>query len=133
MLGNYRKGSMPTLRKNKRVYPTDTAFTFLYKINIEESFWGKLAETVVINACNATSFWKNGNEIDVIHNDIPLEVKYQEQITKEDVKPLREFMKKFNKKEAILITKNKEDTQTVEEGVIQYIPLWRWLVTLNPK
>src|SRR3989344_7710618 len=55
-----------------------------------------LVETAVINKLKATFFWKNSHEIDVISNNIPTEVKYQERINSNDLKPIKLFMKKFN-------------------------------------
>ena len=74
------------------------------------------------------SFWKNGDEIDIVHNDIPIEVKYQEKIGSEDLKPLRDFMKKFGQRKGILITKRDERVIKNEEGTIQLIPIWKWLL-----
>jgi len=87
-----------------------------------------MAETVVINNLKAVSFWKNGNEVDVVHDNMPIEVKYQEKIRFEDLKSITEFMKKFKVKKGILITKNEEREVKVEEGKIKYIPLWKWLL-----
>ena len=120
ILSNYRKGSITTLRKKKRAYPTDNALTYLYKPKIEEEFFGRMIETLAVNKLKASSFWKNGGEIDIVYEDIPIEVKYQEKISSEDFKPIREFMKKFNKKE--------EKEVKFEEGTIKLIPFWKWLL-----
>ncbi len=128
LLGNYRKGSATTLRKKKRAYPTDNALTYLYKPRIEEDFFGRMIETIVVNKTNASSFWKNGNEIDIILDGVPIEVKYKEKINLEDYKPLLEFMRKFDKREGIIITKNEESDVKVKEGIIRLIPVWKWLL-----
>ena len=128
LLSNYRKGSITTLRKRKRAYPTDNALIYLYKSRIEEDFFGRMIETLVVNKLKASSFWKNGGEIDIIHNNIPIEVKYQEKINSEDFKPMREFMKKFNTKEGLMLTKNEEKEIKFEEGTIRLIPVWKWLL-----
>jgi len=127
MLRNYRKGST-TLRKRKRAYPADNALIYLYKTRIEEGFFGRMVETIVVNKIGAISFWRNGNEIDVVHDDVPIEVKYKEKITLEDFKPIREFMRKFGKKEGIMLTKNQEKQVKLDEGVIKLIPVWKWLL-----
>ena len=129
LLGNYRKGSITTLRKKKRAYPADNALTYLYKPKIEEDFFGRMVETLAVNKLKASSFWKNGGEIDIIHHDIPIEVKYQEKINSEDFKTIREFMKKFNKKEGLMLTKNEEKEIKFEEGIIKFIPVWKWLLS----
>ncbi len=128
LLGNYRRGSITTLRKKKRGYPTDNALTYLYKSKIEEDFFGRMIETIAVNKLKASTFWKNGGEIDIVHGNIPIEVKYQEKISSEDFKPIREFMKKFNKKNGIMLTKNSEKEIKFKEGIIKLIPVWKWLL-----
>ena len=128
LLGNYRKGSITTLRKKKRAYPADTALIYLYKAKIEEGFFGKVVETLAVNKIKTAAFWKNGHEIDIIADDMPIEVKYQEKIRSEDFKPLLEFMRKFNKKEGIIISKNEEGEKKFVEGKIKLIPAWKWML-----
>lgn len=127
VLGNYRKGST-TLRKKKRAYPTDNALIYLYKPSIEEGFFGKMVETLVVNQTKAISFWKNGNEIDIVKDKIPIEIKYQNKIGNEDIKPLKEFMKKFVQKEGIMLTKKEEGEIKLENGIIKLTPVWKWLL-----
>ena len=103
-------------------------FIYLYKYKIEEGFFGRVVETLVVNKVRATSFWKNGSEIDLIHNDISIEVKYQEKINPEDYKPVLDFMKKFGKREGLIITKNDARELKFEEGIIKFIPAWKWLL-----
>ncbi|MEK6936307.1 MAG: ATP-binding protein [Nanoarchaeota archaeon] len=128
ILGNYRKGSITTLRKKKRAYPTDNALTYLYKSKIEEDFFGRMIESLAVNKFGAKSFWKNGGEIDIIHEDMPIEVKYQEKINTEDFKSIREFMRKFNKKKGLMLTKKEEKEIKFEEGIIKLIPVWKWML-----
>jgi len=131
LLNNYRKGSITTLRKRKKAYPADNALIYLYKFKIEEDFFGRMVETLVVNNLKATNFWKNGNEIDIVYKDTPIEVKYQEKINNEYFKPLKSFMKKFKNKRAILITKKEERKINIEEGIINLIPVWKWLLGVN--
>lgn len=128
LLGNYRKGSVTTLRKKKRAYPTDTAFIYLYKAKIEEGFFGKVVETLAVNKIKARAFWKNGHEVDIIADGAPIEVKYREKIGSEDYKPLLEFMRKFHEKEGILVSKNEEGERRFAEGRIKIIPAWKWML-----
>lgn len=128
MLGNYRKGRMATLRKKKRVYPTDTALIYLYRSQQDAAFFGKVVETVVANKLHAALFWKNGHDVDFVDDKLPIEVKYQEQITAEDLKGIREFMKKFAAKVGIVITKNEKREITTDNGKIRLIPVWKWLL-----
>lgn len=128
ILGNYRKGRTTTLRKKKRAYPSDTAIIYLYKSQQDETFFGKVVETSVANKIEADLFWKNRNEVDFVHENTPIEVKYKEKINSEDFKAIREFMKKFSVKEGIIITKKDEKIINFAEGRIRLIPLWKWLL-----
>jgi len=127
VLGNYRHGTT-TLRKMKRAYPCDTAIIYLYKSQQDESFFGKVVETAVANKIKASAFWKNSYEVDFVHENTPLEVKYQEKIGSDDLKGLREFMKKFTVRKGIAITKKDEGTIELEEGKIRLIPAWKWFL-----
>jgi len=128
ILGNYRKSNITSLRKKKRAYPTDSALIYLYKPKIESDFFGRIIETLAVNKVKATSFWKNRHEIDIINNELPIEVKYQEKINSEDLKPVLEFMRKFNKKEGLIITKNEEKELKFKEGNIKLAPAWKWML-----
>jgi len=127
LLGNYRKGST-AIRKIKRAYPTDNALIYLYKTKIEEDFFGRMVETLAINSSEVLSFWKNGNEIDMVKDDIPIEVKYKNKIENKEFKPLVEFMNKFNKKEGIMITKNDKRGVKFDDKIIKLMPIWKWLL-----
>jgi len=128
VLGNYRKGSITSLRKKKRAYPSDTALIYLYKPKIEGGFFGRIAETIAVNKLKATCFWKNGHEVDIIHDGIPIEIKYQEKLDQNDCKEVLSFMKKFNKREGMIITKKEEKDLRFDEGKIKFVPLWKWLL-----
>jgi predicted AAA+ superfamily ATPase len=128
ILGNYRKGST-NLRKIKRAYPTDPSFITLYKSSsADESLMGKVVETVVINNNKAEFFWKNSHEIDMVLGDVPVEVKYKEKILDADLKGVSAFMRKFKKKDAMLLTKNDDKKIKLNEGEITLIPVIRWLL-----
>ena len=128
ILGNYRKGSITTLRKMKKAYPTDNALSYMYKLGIDDSFFGKMIECLVVNKLKAKSFWKDGNEVDIVVENFPIEVKYQEQIGSGDFIALKSFMRKFNVKEGVMITKKDERQITIEEGKIKLIPAWKWFL-----
>jgi hypothetical protein len=128
ILGNYRKGSITTLRKKKRAYCTDNAITYLYKSNIQQDFFGRMVETAVVNKLKAVAFWKNGGEIDIIHNGMPIEVKYQETINPGDFKNLLEFMGKFGNDKGLIITKNEEREVKFDEGIIKLVPAHKFML-----
>ncbi len=128
VMGNYRKNSVSTLRKKKRAYPTDNAIIYLYKSKPEKDFFGRIVEAAAVNKLGASSFWKNGNEIDIVHEGVPIEIKYKEQIGSNDLKPLREFMTKFGSKEGILVTKLDEKEIVSGAQRIKLVPAWKWFL-----
>ncbi len=128
IIGNYRKSNVSSLRKLKKAYPRDNALSYLYKHIRDESFFGKMVETAVVNKLEASMFWKNGIEVDIIQKGFPVEVKYQETLAPEDHNPMRKFMKKFGVKEGTIITKKNEGVLEVEEGRITLIPAWKFLL-----
>lgn len=130
LLGNHRKGRMAAMRKTKRAYVTDSGIITAFKPVIDDAFFSKIVETVIINAVNANTFWKNSYEVDAVIHNMPLEVKYKEKIIDSDLRGVREFMKKFKARKGILVTKNEEKTKKVKEGTITFVPAWKFV--LNP-
>lgn len=96
---------------------------------------GKLAENCVFIHLKRQNkyayYWKSQNEVDfVVKNaDNSLEainVSYTDEINEREIKGLLEFKKEFKKtKKLIIITKTTEKN----ENGIEYIPLWKWLIT----
>ena len=130
ILGNYRKGAVPSLRKTKRVYPVDSSIIFAFKPVIDDQFMGRVVETAVINHLDAYTFWRNSHEVDAVLNGVPIEVKYQNKIIDKDLSGLREFMRKFSARRGVMVTKSEEGKVKTGEGEIVMTPAWKFL--LNP-
>lgn len=128
ILWNYRKGTTSRLRKLKRAYPVDSSIILAFKPVIDEQFMGRVVETIIVNCLNASNFWKNGHEIDAVTEGRPVEVKYQNKITDQDFAGLREFMKRFSVKNAVLVTKDTEGNAKFPEGEIELIPAWKFVL-----
>ncbi len=128
MIGNYRKGSIPSLRKQKRAYPADNAITRLYKAGIDSDFFGRMVETAAINKLRADAFWKDGREVDIVYEGRPIEVKYKESIKSEDFASLREFMSRFGQTSGVMVTKREERVADLKEGKIRMIPARKFML-----
>ncbi len=127
LMGNYRKGRAASVRKVKRIYPSDNSIITAFKSLIDDDFMGKMVETAVVNNLQPDAFWKNSHEVDIVLEGNPIEVKYQNMIISKDMEGLREFMRKFSAKEGVLLTKNEEKNVSVGEGQIHIIPVWKFL------
>ena len=128
IMGNYRKGRLAGIRKLKKAYPTDTSIITAFSHAIDERLTGYMAETAVVNALRAASFWKNSHEVDVIHDGLPIEIKFREKIADNDMSGVREFMRKFKARKGVIVTKSDERTIRTEEGAINLVPAWKFLL-----
>ncbi len=133
ILGNYRKGKLSSIRKLKRVYPVDTSIIVAFSQSIDEKLIGQMAETAIVNSLHSDNFWKNSHEVDIIHENMPIEIKYKRKILGSDILGVREFMRKFSVKKGIMITKNEERKVSVGEGAINLIPAWIFLSKTKEK
>jgi len=80
-------------------------------------------------------YWKNKGECDfVIQNKNKIEqviqVSYELKENKErEVKGLIEVMEEFNVKKGTIITQDFSSKETNNDKEIEYIPLWKWLLS----
>lgn len=132
-MGNYRKGRLASIRKLKRIYPVDTSIIIAFSGAVDEKLTGQLAETIIVNSLHSNSFWRNSHEVDIVHKDTPVEIKYKRKIMNSDALGVREFMRRFGVKKGLIITKDEERKLSAEEGKINLIPAWKFLLELGRK
>jgi len=129
---NYRKGFLVSSRKLKKIYLTNSAFSFVFVDNFySESFLEKIIEEMVINEIEAKNYYRNSYEIDAIvklkQKVLPIEVKYG----KVETKGMLKFLREFSIKRGLIITKNLFKEETVDNKKISLIPIWAFLLTTN--
>jgi hypothetical protein len=130
---NYSKNQISSERKLKRAYPYSPAFSIAFQPNrIEDPvFISILIETLAIKNCRYFFRYKE-YETDGIFTNVdsvlPVEVKYREKIQIQDLKGLMYFMKKFDAKSAIVITKNLLDRWEIDGLCIDLIPVIQFLI-----
>ena len=89
----------------------------------------KVFEWLVVMQLNTEFFWRDPykNEVDAVifkEKAIPIEVKYG----KADTKGILAFMKKFNANLGIIITKDKEEKQKIDNTKILFVPAFKFLL-----
>lgn len=128
-LYNFSKNLITSEKKLKKIYPSTVALASLYNADL-----GSIIESLVLQNHESKFFYrKQGKEVDFI-DECPIEVKYQENITKQDIRSIKYFMNSFNFKNSLLITKDIEKSERIGENEIKFIPLWKWLITnINQK
>ena len=82
---------------------------------------------------NKLYYWKTNDEIDFIVSNkevVPVEVKYKNLINHGDKNSLNNFLKRFKKGKAFLITKNLYGKEKVSQGILYFIPAEIFLLSL---
>ena len=124
-------------RNPKKLYAIDNGFKKLFSISPSDDF-SKLYENLAFLHLRRTSsevyYFKDKQEVDLyVHNDPEqlINVAYQienTQTLQREVNALREGMRYFRLKRACLVTAQREETIEVDEGLIEVIPMWKWLL-----
>ncbi|KAF5412770.1 MAG: hypothetical protein C5S43_01345 [Candidatus Methanocomedens sp.] len=92
---------------------------------------GHLVEGVIANNIENSAFWRSPqkDEVDVITKDkLPIEVKYQSRIIKQDIKPMLKFCRKFNVDRGIIVTRDVLEKREIDNIEILLIPAWLFLL-----
>lgn len=125
----YSKSPAKRMRRHKKVYvvhPSIACAVLGYdRTHLIEPILGPFVETLFAGKF----FWrdKDKNEVDVVVESpglIPIEIKYQGQISPSDVKSLRRFMESHNVRKAVLITKNIFENRSSDGNEILLVPAW---------
>ena len=126
---NLRPSTLTSLKKLQRIYSYWWTLAYCYSDDKD-----KIMENIIASTIDIKNYWrKNGKEIDFIFlknkEIIPAEIKNKTEISKEDIKTLIYFLKKFKLKEGIIIYNGKSDEILLENKIkIKLIPLWKWLL-----
>lgn len=128
ILTNYTGSYLVGTRKAKKFYIQDHALMNMLLGHTDEIFsdayTGIIIENICINHLDARYFWRKDYEVDIVLTDkkiIPVEIKYRND--PDDIKGLIKFIKKFDVKYSVVITK---DTLKIKSGgnEIIFIPAW---------
>jgi predicted AAA+ superfamily ATPase len=82
-----------------------------------------------------TFFWRapQKDEVDIVVEDgepMPVEVKYRSQVTRDDVKSVLKFCRRFGAKKAIVVTRNRLDAERIGDNEIMYVPAWLFMLAI---
>ena len=131
---NYSGSPAKRMRKNKKmhvVHPSLAIASLRYSRNeLRERIIGPFIESLF----SGEYFWrdKNKNEVDVIlpsNPPVPVEIKYQRTIARDDMRPVLKFIERFGSPYGIIITKNIFKEEVIKERTVYFIPAWLWALT----
>lgn len=125
------------VRANKKQYAAHsciviTLLDYPFEV-VNTELAGHLVEGIIVNTVDHASFWRTPqkDEVDIVVKGkeiLPIEVKYQTQITSDDIKALLKFCKKFRCTNGIVVTKNMLEKRTIDGVDILFIPAWLFLL-----
>lgn len=134
---NFTGSVAKQVRTNKKQYTAHSSI-IIAMLDYPESIIktevvGRLVEGIIVNSMDNLAFYRSPqkDEVDIVAKKgkelIPIEVKYQSQITKYDTKQIIKFSKKYNINRAVIVTKNLFDERNMDSVKILFIPAWLFL------
>ncbi len=125
----YSKSIAKRLRRNKKVYVVHPSVAFAVLGYKKDMLLDKILGQYVESLFGREFFWrdKHKNEVDlVIQEKIikPVEIKYKNDISKEDIKGLLRFMDVFKLNNGVVITKDIFKEEKIGNKKIAFLPAW---------
>jgi predicted AAA+ superfamily ATPase len=125
---NFRVGTLTSSKKMQRLYPNWWTLAYCYTDNYD-----RIMENVVASSLDAKYYWrKDGKELDFLGVEkkiLPIEVKNKNELTKNDLRNMEYFLRKYKIREGLVVYNGKEGEIKVEKNKrIRFIPLWKWLL-----
>lgn len=127
----YSRSMAKRLRRNKKIYVVHPSVAFAVLNYKKEMLIEKILGQYVESLFGKEFFWrdKHKNEVDVVIQEKPIEIKYKNNITKDDLKGIFRFMAVFKSKEGIVITKDVFKEERINGKKILFIPAWYFLLS----
>ncbi len=141
LLYNYSNSSSKQLRKNKKVHIAHPCIDLAMKNhgrNILEinDVVGRYVETIIFQhvklLSKEVSFWRTPQkeEVDIILDKLPIEVKYRKDIKGSELKPMIKFMNEYKINKGYIISKDILSRKEIENKEILFVPAWLFLLSI---
>jgi len=126
-LYNYSTNRRKVERKLKRYYPAMISVDLLFRDDDHSK--SRVFEWQMVTQLKAEFFWRDPskNEVDIVmpgNPPVPIEVKYG----KLDTSGLSAFMRKFNVGKGYIISREKEESITVDGKKVTAVPAFKFLL-----
>lgn len=128
-LKNFKGSLKASSRKLKKYYLIHPSVS----LSLSSPEKGKIIENLVQFKTKSNYYWREGkNEVDFIRltgkKIVPIESKYSDNVKIKEIKGLIKFMQHFKVKEGIVVSKSYEKEEKIDNKIIKFIPLWKWLL-----
>lgn len=141
LLYNYSKSTSRQLRKNKKIHIAHPSITmaimnYSKEILLINEIVSKYVETIIFQHAKLfskiISFWRTPQkeEVDIISDSLPIEIKYRNQIKNSDMKSLIKLLKKYKIKKGIIISKGILKNDKIDGKEILFVPAWLFLLSI---
>jgi len=131
---SYKTKETQDVRRPIKLYVVDNGLRNFNTLNLRPDL-GQCAENIVYMelAKNnvAIHYFRKEKEVDfvVFNPDLSLvNVSYTDQVRDREVESMAEALQEFNLEKGIVLTKNYSSAKTVEGKIIEFVPLWAWLI-----
>jgi predicted AAA+ superfamily ATPase len=133
----YRNSVREEQRNPKKLYAIDNGFKKLFSISLSDDY-SKLYENLAFLHLRRKSsevyYFKDKQEVDLYARtdkeelvNVSYLIEDEKTLTRE-LNALKEGMRYFKLKKAYLVTANRDEIVEVDEGVIEIVPMWKWLL-----
>jgi len=133
----YRNSVREEQRNPKKLYAIDNGFKKLFSISLSDDY-SKLYENLAFLHLRRESsevyYFKEKQEVDLyIRSDKEylVNVSYMiedEKTLQREINALKEGMRYFKLDRAYLVTAERDELIEVDEGIIEVVPMWKWLL-----
>jgi predicted AAA+ superfamily ATPase len=133
----YRNSVREEQRNPKKLYAIDNGFKKLFSISLSDDYsklYKNLAFLHLRRESSEVYYFKGKQEVDLYvrrDKEYLVNVSYMiedEKRLQREVNALVEGMKYFNLSKAYLVTAQRDETIELDEGTIELIPMWKWLL-----
>ena len=133
----YRNSVREEQRNPKKLYAIDNGFKKLFSISLSNDY-SKLYENLAFLHLRRKSsevyYFKEKQEVDLyvrIDKEYLVNVSYvieDEKTLTREINALKEGMKYFKLDRAYLVTAERDELIEVDDGIIEVVPMWKWLL-----
>ncbi len=131
---SYKTKETQDIRRPIKIYVVDNGLRNFNTLNIRPDL-GQCAENMVYMELAKNNvlihYWKKEKEIDFVvfnPNLLLVNVSYTDEPHERETKGIVEGLKEFKLDKGIILTKNYSDIKKIEGKIVEFIPLWAWLI-----
>ncbi len=122
----YSKNISKGIKKRKKVYVVHPSLAFSVMGYNKEMLVEKILGQYVESLFGDKFFWRDdyGNEVDVIVKNKPVEIKYRNNIERDDLKGVLRFLDIFKLNEGWIVSKDRFGEEMIGNKKINFVPAW---------